>query len=136
MSHFQADGQVDLIKSPSVIFAYKIFQKTSLIQLKIWFLTYVFNIVLVKLAIMLLWLWLKPCQNYARKEQFDIFLWSQCCMLLINSLVTHILLTIFWLKLRIKIMPAARRPGTGISASIHCSLVTQPPMGPMGPETS
>ena len=26
--------------------------------------------------------------------------------------------------------------GTGISVSIHCSLVTQPPMGPMGPETS
>ena len=25
---------------------------------------------------------------------------------------------------------------TGILASIHCSLVTQPPMGPMGPETS
>ena len=25
---------------------------------------------------------------------------------------------------------------TGISANIHCSLVTQPPIGPMGPETS
>ena len=25
---------------------------------------------------------------------------------------------------------------TGISASIQCSLVTQPPMGPMGPDTS
>ena len=29
-----------------------------------------------------------------------------------------------------------KKPLTGISASIHCSLVTQPPMGPMGPETS
>ena len=25
---------------------------------------------------------------------------------------------------------------TGTSASIHCSLVTQPPIGPIGPETS
>ena len=27
-------------------------------------------------------------------------------------------------------------PNIGILASIHCFLVTQPPMGPMGPETS